>query len=239
MTCRELTARITAYLDGDLDDAAASACRGHLRTCAACRALAEEHAAIRDGLAGLERPEPPPALWAAIHARLGEAEIADAEKPRAARLWGGLVARLRPVLVPAGLTVSACAIAIAVVQWRRAPELRPLAVHLEVPAVAPPPAPPPVHIAPRDAAAELADEQARVDEKFRTTAAELLALARTEIAHAPAAAARQFDAEVARREKAVLAAAPGRARDRAWHALTSYLETVALGERLAMAGDAP
>lgn len=240
MTCRELAARVTAYLDGDLDDAAASACRGHLRTCAACRALADDHARIRDGLAGLERPDPPPALWAAISARLGEAEIADANKPTATRLWERLRARLRPVLVPVGLTVSACAIAVVVVQVKRAPTRARLGAALAVPAPIQPieelqlPAP----VVARDASLALADEEQRAEDKFRAAAADLLELARAEIAHAPPARARQFALEVARREKAVLAAPRGRARERAWHALTGYLEDVALGERIAL-GDAP
>jgi Putative zinc-finger len=236
MNCRELTARVTAYLDGDLDDAAASACRGHLRTCAACRLLADDHATIRDGLAALERPDPPPALWSAISARLGEAEIADSRRAPASRMWTRLLARLRPMLVPVGLTVSACAIAIVVVQVRRAPERESLAGALQV--VVPHDAPA-VRIPLRDvtdATTELADEQRRIDDKFRAAAADLLELARAEIVHAPAARGKQFGLEVARRERAVLMAAPGRDRERAWHGLTSYLETVALGQQVAMGG---
>ncbi len=233
MTCRELTARVTAYLDGDLEDAAASACRGHLRTCAACRALAEQHAQIRDGLAALDRPEPPAAMWSQISARLGEAEIADSRRAPATRLWTGLWARLRPTLVPVGLTASACAIAIVVVQMRRAPEATE-ALHLAVPSL--PASAPRAQVPLRDATAELADEARRVEDKFRAAAADLLTLARAEIAHASAAQAQQFSLEVARREQAVLAATPGRDRDRAWHALTAYLESVVLGERIAMGG---
>jgi hypothetical protein len=231
MNCRELTARMTAYLDGDLDDAAASACRGHLRTCAACRVLAEDHATIRDGLAELERPDPPAALWGAISARLGEAEIADARRAPASRLWTRLVARLRPVLVPVGLTASACAIAIVVVQVRRAPDKGTLAI--AVPIAAPHE---PVRIPPRDAAAELADESRRVEDKFRATANELLALARAEMANASEAQRTQFEREVTRFEKAVLSADPGRARERAWHGLTAFLENAALGDLIAMGG---
>ena len=42
MNCRQLAAQVDAYLDGDLDEVGASACRGHLRTCAACRDLADQ-----------------------------------------------------------------------------------------------------------------------------------------------------------------------------------------------------
>jgi|GEM_PF-3142963 len=234
MNCRELTASVTAYLDGELDDAEASACRGHLRTCPACRTLAADEAAVRDGLADLERVEPPAALWSAISARLGEAEIADSQRAPAARWWSRLVARVRPVLVPVGLTASACAIAIIVVQVRRSPAREPLPI--VVPAMQEV-ARPSVRIALRDASDELADEQRRIDDKFRDTAADLLELARGEIAHASPGQARQFALEVARHEKAVLYAPAGRERERAWHVLTAYLETVAIGDRLALGGD--
>ena len=53
MNCRDLQAQIVGYLDGELDDARASACRGHLRTCADCRGLADEHARLREALTTL------------------------------------------------------------------------------------------------------------------------------------------------------------------------------------------
>jgi anti-sigma factor RsiW len=237
--CRDLAASVTAYLDGDLDDATASACRGHLRTCADCRALAEDHARIRDGLADLERVEPPAALWSQISARLGEAEIADARRAPASQLW----ARLRPIVWPAAVTASACAIAIVMVQWKRSPASQPRERDVLRTATAtatdPLPDAPVVQVPLRDATAELADEERRVEERFRATAAELLTLARAEIARAPAVQARKFNLEVASREKAVLNAAPGRARDRAWHALTAYLEQVVLGDLVAIGDTAP
>lgn len=234
MKCRTLAASLTAYLDGELDDATASACRGHLRTCEACRVLAEDHARIRDELAGLERVEPPAALWGAIRERLGEAEIADARRRPAMAWWARTRAKLRPIVWPAALTASACAIAILVVQWRRAPEGQPVLGDASR-AVAAAMAAPRVEVPLRDATAELADEDARVEERFRKTAAELLALARAEVANGPDADARAFALEVERRQKAVLAAARGRDRDRAWHALLAYLEDVVMGERVAMA----
>lgn len=231
MNCRALAACVTAYLDGDLDDAEASACRGHLRTCPACRALAAEHATLRDELTGLDRPEPPSAMWGAISARLGEAEIADARRAPASRLWDRWLAKVRPMLVPVGVTVSACAIAVAVVQVRRAPARQVMAIRAPAPIVEPAPLVPL-----RDAADELADEAKRIDDKFRRTTADLLELARAEIEHAPAAQAKLFALELARREKAVLSAESGAPREKAWHALTSYLETVAVGQQLALGG---
>ncbi|MBE7454077.1 MAG: zf-HC2 domain-containing protein [Kofleriaceae bacterium] len=109
MSCAAVQRELTAYLDGELDTASASALRGHLRLCPDCRAAAEDHAAIRDRLAELERPAPPPALWDGVRARLGVAVIADARRPR----WARLLERLRPHLVPAGLAATACAVAVA------------------------------------------------------------------------------------------------------------------------------
>lgn len=71
MNCRSVSDRLTAYLDGELDHAAASAVRGHLRLCESCRLAAEDHAKIRDTLGDLERPEPPTALWDGVLERLG------------------------------------------------------------------------------------------------------------------------------------------------------------------------
>lgn len=238
MTCSELDRELTAYLAGELDELSARAARGHLRTCAACRARAEDHARIRDELAGLggARPEPPPAMWDAIWTRLGEAEIGDARQSRWARWWQ----RARPHLVPAGLAVGACAAAAVVIHLRRAPSSEPTRPSLAVtaPTVAPPapvddvaPAPP---VRPtRDATDELADEAARLEARYRTTVAELLPVARAEVEGWKPARARAFKVELARREGATVRAPAGRARDRAWHELISFLELAALGERVA------
>ena len=56
------------------------ACRGHLRTCAACRDLADQQTRLRAALADLPPAEPPAHLWAAIDARVGAAEIADSRR---------------------------------------------------------------------------------------------------------------------------------------------------------------
>jgi hypothetical protein len=234
MSCREVQGGLTAYLDGELDAATASALRGHLRLCAACRAAAEDHAAIRDSLAELERPDPSPAVWDGVLERLGEAEIADAQRPR----WARLLDRVRPHLVPAGLAAAACAVAVLIIQVRDRGE--PGATGAEVVAAhdgaatspapgspgdqtEPPPAPRPTI----DASAELAAETARLEARMRDTVAELLPLARVE---QRGGARRQFDRAVAALEAAVVRAPAGKARERAWHDLLGYLERAALGE---------
>lgn len=229
MTCRGVSAQLTAYLDGELSPAKASAVRGHLRLCEACRTAAEDHAAIRDRLGELERPEPPPAVWERVLARLGEAEIADARRPG----WRRFVDRVRPHLVPAGLATAACAAAVLVMHVRSGGDDRgPSAIALppaptapdRIAPAPPAPAPAPPRVA-RDATLELADEAARLDARFRETTAALLPLARAELRGAALA---RFDREVAALEAKVVRASAGAARDRAWHTLIGFLERTAL-----------
>lgn len=230
MNCRSVTEKLSAYLDGELDATTSSAVRGHLRLCETCRVAAEDHAAIRDRLGELARPEPPAAVWEGVLARLGEAEIADSRRSR----WSRLLERVRPHLVPAGLATAACAGAVLFMHLRDGGDgARPIAAALDE-HVTPPPSdvtPPPRTPVTRDATLELADEVARIDARFRTTTAELLPLARAE-QHGAARA--RFDRDVAALEAKVVRAAAGAARDRAWHDLLGFLERAALGERLAM-----
>src|SRR3954471_5490394 len=89
-TCDQTRPRLTAYLDGDLADDPGSVVRGHLRECAACREVARDEAALRDGLRQLPPVDPPPSLWAGVQARLAAEEVADARTPwwrRAAVRW--------------------------------------------------------------------------------------------------------------------------------------------------------
>lgn len=249
MNCRELEPRLTAYLAGELDEVTARAARGHLRVCPTCRSLAEDHARLRAALEGLgraERPDPPPAMWDAIQRQLGQAEIADGQASRWARWWQ----QARPHLLPGSLALGACAAAALIIHGR---QLRPggdapgaEGVRAAVVSgmgtvdrdVGSAPAadvgPPPVRPA-RDATAELADEAARIEQVYRTTVAELLPMARAEVASWRPGRARVFTVELARREGATVRAAAGGDRDRAWHQLIAFLETTALGERVAAA----
>jgi predicted anti-sigma-YlaC factor YlaD len=254
MNCRELEPRLTAYLAGELDEVSARAARGHLRVCTACRTQAEDHARLREALGalGADRPEPPAAMWDAIQRRLGEAEIADGRQSRWARWW----LRARPHVLPGGLALAACAAAAVIIQVRQRGDDGALfaAARERVVHAADGASPPNVddgadHAAAadadrstaprvrpdRDATVELAEETQRLEQEFRSTAAELLPLARAEVAGWRPRQARAFAVELARREGATVRAPAGRDRERAWHQLITFLETTALGERVAVA----
>lgn len=239
MTCRELTELVVAYLDGELPPERATECRGHLRVCAACRSLADQHARLRDALVELPAVEPPPALWAQINARLGAEEIAASERPAWRRALARWASGLRPIATPAALALSAGAVALGVVHLRGSSGTGTAALTDVAARATPAPTPVPVEPPPvvvavgRDALDEAADRDGAADARFRAVTADLLALARAEAAGWPASRAKRFARDVERREQAVLAAAPGRDRERAWHELTSFLERAALGEQVA------
>jgi len=259
MTCRDVEARLSAYLDGELDATASSALRGHLRTCAACNAVAEDHAKIAGALAGLhEQPiEPPAALWDGVLARLGEAEKADAQRSRWSLAARSLWQRLRWQLLP--VTAVAAAAVVAVVWWSQhdrapstvadAPILRaPIAPELAPPEALPPEPTPDVVPEPKvDVETSLAAEALRIDALYTEVVAELTAEALVERATWPASQQRAFDAQITRLRAAVsarpLVTAPldpdgdggTEARERAWQKLAAYLQRAVLGELIAEA----
>jgi hypothetical protein len=116
--CESVQDKLTAYLDGELEGDRGTVVRGHLRTCATCRDLAEREATLRDGLRDLPTVDPPSTLWAGVQARLAAAEVAEAERPA----WRRFLAQLSPsrwmpspTVVAGALVVAA---AITVVLWR-------------------------------------------------------------------------------------------------------------------------
>src|SRR5262245_55604797 len=122
-TCNKIRPRLTAYLDGELADDRGSVVRGHLRECAACRDVARDEAALRDGLRELPAPDPPASLWAGVQARLAAEEVADARKPpwrRVAERWAQWTRRARWTPTMPQLAAAACvaATAVAVLTWR-------------------------------------------------------------------------------------------------------------------------
>lgn len=115
MRCRDVHDLASAYLDAELDDARASALRGHVRVCPACLALVRDLAAVRDTMAGLAPVEPSPSLWTAVERGLAAAEIADAGRSRLWLRWQQLRHRLLPA------TVAMAAITAAVMWLVRHP----------------------------------------------------------------------------------------------------------------------
>lgn len=135
MRCDDVTSRLTAYVDGELDDATGSALRGHLRTCEACHAAAEDEVAVRDAMAKLPTPDVPPELWRSIQTQLAEHEVADSKRSRA-WLWWQVV---RPKLIPSLLFAGAATLAVVayVRHGHNASEPAPQSAHATTPAPQP------------------------------------------------------------------------------------------------------
>lgn len=239
MTCDDTRRRLTAYLDGDLDDDGGTLVRVHLRGCAACRQVASDEAALRDGLRALPSLDPSPSLWAGVQARLAAAEEADARRPR----WRRVLARWAPTaprFATGGLVAAA---AVTTLWWRtnRAPELAPAApptpesrgavIDQRSPELKPstgPAAPataPSCHVPEAgDVTADLALDDARRSGCYAAAVEDLLIRAREIRAQWTDEQRAAFDAGVASLRKAVAAAAEGRPRDRAQRSLVRYLQ---------------
>jgi hypothetical protein len=249
LTCDDAAKRLTAYVDGDLDDATQRAVRGHLRSCEACRTAAGDELAVRDAMARLPAPEVPPALWESISAQLAAGEVADSKRSRW-WLWWQIA---RPKLVPAGLVAAAAT--LAVVAWARrdrgdepprAPQVADVAMTAPAPAAPSPggpvpaaavaiedPAAPPsvrrdckLHAANAGAAAtdRVAAMAAAIDRCYGAAAEELLAIVAIDRPGWPAERAAVFDAELDTARHAVTTAGAGRPRERAWQAVIQLLQ---------------
>ncbi|HTM22610.1 MAG TPA: zf-HC2 domain-containing protein [Kofleriaceae bacterium] len=239
MKCKDAQGLATRFVDGELDDARASALRGHLRGCDACRAGIEDEALLRDAGADLPPVDPPPELWQGIQQRLAAAEVADAGRSRAWLLWQ----RLRPHALTAA--VAAAAAAVLAVWWVR----RDAGDAAEVAVITPPTVPVPVEPpGPRPAPPARTFEEVRADELGRADAtydgviADLRRIVAEERAHWPAGAARRFDtrmaaleAEAGTHRRAVAGGGGPAVRDPLYANLRAQ---IALMERAAM-GDLP
>ena len=122
MPCERVRAQLTAYLDGELDDAGVMV-RGHLRTCEACRSIAADEAVLRDGLRSLPPVDPPNSLWAGVQARLAVEEVAESKRPawrRAVTHFGVRWQRLLPAprFAITGALVAAAAIGVVYLKTR-------------------------------------------------------------------------------------------------------------------------
>lgn len=246
MTCASCQAKLSAYLDGELGDAEASALRGHLRTCAACSAESQREAQVIDGLRQLPSMDPPPAMWQAIRAQLADREIADAEAPLRTRLWR----RLMPLAPWAWRGLGGVAVATAAVLmlwWSRSTPAAQDGVKLEARSKVPADSPAPSVLAgagvvvgaatpsevPVDVAVALADEVTMIDRSYRDAVSELVEMIGQERAAWTPAYARRYDERV-RELRARVDSETGRAKERAWQELTRYLQTALTRAELAM-----
>jgi hypothetical protein len=234
MRCCDVQGLASAYIDGELDDARASALRGHARQCPACLAVVRELGAIREVAAHLDTLEPPPSLWSAVQRGLAEAEMADA---RRSRLWLHWQA-LRPRLLPAAVALAATA---AVITWLWQPQ--PARPTVAQPSAAPAAAP----VAPVPARTETfeagrARELSEADQRYTRALAELRGLIADERTSWPPDLAARLDARLAgfadeaRRQQHVATAAEPldvRGRD-ALYAV--YRAEIDLLERVALYG---
>src|SRR5579863_9757655 len=64
--CTQSTETLSAFVDGDLPPAEAQAVRAHAVGCPRCTLSIGELRAMLTAARALERPEPPPTLWAAV-----------------------------------------------------------------------------------------------------------------------------------------------------------------------------
>jgi hypothetical protein len=224
-TCKTIQPRLTAYLDGELADDRGSVVRGHLRECAACRQIARDEAALRDGLRSLPPLDPPASLWAGVQAQLAAAEVADARAPR----WRRLFARWTPSLPRLATAGMVAAAAIAVLTWRAqrtddAPVEPAIADRADEPAR---------ELAPRtevsvspadDVTADLNAEPARTTEAYGDAIEELMNLAREARATWSDGRGAAFDRRVAGLRSSIDTSELGRARQRAQRDLIRYLQ---------------
>lgn len=234
MTCDDARTKLTAYLDGDLEDDYGSAVRGHLRECEACRKVAADEAALRDGLRALPPVDPPASLWSGVQARLAAAEVADSKKPA----WRRAVARW---LMPQQLAFAGAALAaVAVlVVWKSrreepaAPAPTPVAIHDQQVIIKSATPPAPVTDS-GDVTAELAAAPARETAGYADSAAKLKKLAIEARSGWTDDRKRTFDARVAALEAAVDHADEGRARQQAYRSLNRYLQSAAVRDEVAI-----
>lgn len=100
MNCHDCQPVLSAYVDESVRADERVAVEAHLRTCAQCRALADDFAAIRDAAGSLEPLVPPARVWRQLSATA-------AAQPRRVRFgwfgWRPLAAAAMALMIAAGL----------------------------------------------------------------------------------------------------------------------------------------
>jgi len=238
MTCRDVRARMTAFVDGELDAQVGSSVRGHLRGCAECADQVARERVIAHSLARLSPPEPPADLLRAINAEVARQEAADARRGRLWLSWRSIRGQL-PGYSPA-LGLSAIAAVLAVTAWWRhagpsaasengmqlpaapsataAARSEPAAARSE-PATVVPLAPP------TQVDTSLLDES---EAQYRAVITELLTMLADDRAAWSSQRSATFTREVSSLEAQAAGASRGRPRERALQATIAYLQDALL-----------
>jgi hypothetical protein len=240
MKCESVREQLTAYLDGELSGDRGSAVRGHLRGCDACRDVATNEAALRDGLRSLPPVDPPASLWAGVQARLAAAEVADSEKPG----WRRALARWMPKApqVAFGSLAVAAAIVFLVVRHRepeRAQEavsIPPVVIKSEQQHVAPAPTKPEP---PNDVTVQVAAEPAELTQGYADTVKDLREMASEERARWSDDKKRELDTQLAAFDKEIASAKSDRARQKSYRAQIRFLQHALIVDEVALASGGP
>jgi anti-sigma factor RsiW len=90
--CKPLDSRLTAYLDGELDDQESRALKAHLVSCARCSSDLEQQRTARQALRNAAPLiQPPPGAYERVQASLRQAKLPPTRR-RSALVAGGLAA---------------------------------------------------------------------------------------------------------------------------------------------------
>ena len=241
MTCDDVRPRLTAYLEGDLDPDRGTVVRGHLRTCDACRLVAEQEATLRDGLRSLPTVDPPSGMWSNIQAQLAAAEITESKRPA----WKRALARWTPALPRFALGGVLAAAAVGVVWWRTHDATEPVKetkiVDVRSPEIQPSVAPKAVGCnldgpADVDVSVDLAADTALITACYAQESTELLARTNDARPTWDESQRASFDAELTALQRAVDDAEEGRPRQRAYRSLNRFLLTTLTRDTVALAG---
>jgi Putative zinc-finger len=240
VNCDDVRSKLTAYLDGELDDDRGSAIRGHMRGCDACRAMSDDEAALRDGLRALPPLDPPNALWMGIQQRLAAEEVADSKQSAWRRALSRFAVRWKPMAPQLAFGSAALAIAIAVLAVRSRSTTEPVAI-------APPgPIAPADLLAPKQAAPPPAAELALAGDVTTELAADRTGRTST-YQHVvdglvddaldaskkwPDGHKQIFDAKLAAFRKDLDAAPEGRQRDKVYRSMIHYLQAAAIRDQV-------
>lgn len=115
MRCHQLRSLSTRYLDGELDPQWASAARGHMRDCEACRRAVEDEARVVEAARSIPSTAEPAGgwdqLWQRIEAKVADEERADAALSRWSLWWRAQ--RERVAMAVAGLAAATAVVVLA------------------------------------------------------------------------------------------------------------------------------